>query len=182
MGQTLLHCCRPTLRMPLTCLRTSRTQLSKSTIKYSWWYACYDQSNRTIRTRTSRIEWRYFRIWYVSYELHYVPTSTICTKRTVRDPEQSEKCPYMGDMFLDSGRRLYITVRFMRIPVRDACYVKTRMSYELHGWFRMPSIRIVSVHCVLVHMFGIAIRLVRLVRKRYLYGLDLNHYKRDLGH
>ena len=35
------------------------------------------------------------RICYVLYELHYVPSSTIRTKRrpTVRDPEQSEKLP-----------------------------------------------------------------------------------------
>ena len=37
---------------------------------------------------------RLIRIHYVSYKLHYVPSSTVRTKRTAREPEQSEKLPF----------------------------------------------------------------------------------------
>ena len=39
----------------------------------------------------------------------------------------------------------------------------------------MLSIRIESVHYVLLRMFQIAIQLVRLIRKRYSYGSDVIH-------
>ena len=82
--------------MPLPCFRTNCTQLPEWAIQYTWRYVRHDQSNRAIRTRAVPVEWR-----YVSYKLHYIPSSTVRTKRTVRDPEQSEKLP-----FRYKGRRI----------------------------------------------------------------------------
>ena len=45
-------------------------------------------------SRISRVAIRSIRIHSVSYKLHYVPSSTVRTKRTVREPYQSEKWPF----------------------------------------------------------------------------------------
>ena len=64
-------------------------------------YNIYVDTHATMKTtynpntsRISRMVIRSIRILYVSYELHYVPSSTFRTTRTVREPEQSEKSPF----------------------------------------------------------------------------------------
>ena len=41
-----------------------------------------------------RMAIRSIGVHYVSYKLHYVPSSTVRTKRSVREAEQSEKLPF----------------------------------------------------------------------------------------
>ena len=193
--------------MPLPCLRTSRTQLSELTIQYSWRYARYDQSKRTIRTRAVLVEWRYIRYESIRPKYHtncitYHPGPSVQNvllgtlnklKNDHSDIKIAESAISHRIFWLQwkwhtswpekqkwvvcfSLRVVYVAIRFVLIPVRDDIHkiysAKICMSY---GWFGMPSIRIGSVHYVLVHMFQIAIRLVRLIRKRYLYGSDEIH-------
>ena len=64
---------------------------------------------------------RSIRIHYVSYELHYVPSSTVRTKRTVREPEQSEKM-----LFGYKSRRISHSSPHFLITMKNGIHVDQR--------------------------------------------------------
>ena len=57
------------------------------------WLSC-DPLRGSHDSQSPHISIRSIRIQYVLYKLYYVPSSTVRTKRTVTEPEQSEKLPF----------------------------------------------------------------------------------------
>ena len=100
---------------------------------------------RTLRSRspcnpnTSRIcrmTIRSIRIHYVSYKTHCVPSSTVRTKRTVREPEQSEKLP-----FVYKSRRISHSSPHFLITMKNGIHVdqRNRNNCSRHGASSMCS-------------------------------------------
>ena len=70
----------------------------------------------------------------------------------------------MGGMFFDSGRLCHSSLR--TYPSSGCIVCKNSNVIRTARLIRNVQQRIKSVHYMLVHMFRIAIRLVRLIRKR----------------
>ena len=113
-----------------------------------------------IRWRWSTFLSRFFLpFWYIYFRHIFLRGETGCTwwwwcsEWRIRefstllyrpcDTNGSYRKDCAGGMYLDSGH-LYRSS--LRAYARSGWYVKIRMSYELYGWFGMPSIRIESVH------------------------------------
>ena len=101
MGQTL-RINSPYLTYAFTMFTYQPYTVARWAIQHSWRYARHDQITvQSEHEPYQSITIRSIRIHYVSYKLHYVPSGTVRTKRTVREPEQSEKL-----LFAYTSRRI----------------------------------------------------------------------------